>query len=221
MKKVKRALAIAAALALALSLAGCGTLMTDSVKTLVQGNMDELYLGKYDEAYLELVDSTAEESEQNYLGGLEYEAEYFAQYFNVENLTDEIKAEIVELYKEIYSHSKYEVGEASKVDETTYGVKVTIYPLDLMQKVLEESDAAIEELNAQFTEEQLATEEGYAEYDAAWARMFIGLCREKLANVGYLEPEEIVVQVVQDPADGLWTISENDFQRVDSYIIAY
>ena len=221
MKKAKRALALAAALVLALSLAGCGTLMTDSVKTLVQGNMDELYLGKYDEAYLELVDSTAEESEQNYLGGLEYEAEYFAQYFNVENLTDEIKAEIVELYKEIYSHSKYEVGEASKVDETTYGVKVTIYPLDVMQKVLEESDAAIEELNAQFTEEQLATEEGYAEYDAAWARMFISLCREKLANVGYLEPEEIVVQVVQDPADGLWTISENDFQRVDSYIIAY
>lgn len=221
MKKAKRALALAAALVLALSLAGCGTLMTDSVKTLVQGNMDELYLGKYDEAYLELVDSTAEESEQNYLGGLEYEAEYFAQYFNVENLTDEIKAEIVELYKEIYSHSKYEVGEASKVDETTYGVKVTIYPLDVMQKVLEESDAAIEELNAQFTEEQLATEEGYAEYDAAWARMFIGLCREKLSDVGYLEPEEIVVQVVQDPADGLWTISENDFQRVDSYIIAY
>ena len=221
MKKAKRALALAAALVLALSLAGCGTLMTDSVKTLVQGNMDELYLGKYDEAYLELVDSTAEESEQNYLGGLEYEAEYFAQYFNVENLTDEIKAEIVELYKEIYSHSKYEVGEASKVDETTYGVKVTIYPLDVMQKVLEESDAAIEELNAQFTEEQLATEEGYAEYDAAWARMFISLCREKLSDVGYLEPEEIVVQVVQDPADGLWTISENDFQRVDSYIIAY
>ena len=221
MKKAKRALALAAALVLALSLAGCGTLMTDSVKTLVQGNMDELYLGKYDEAYLELVDSTAEESEQNYLGGLEYEAEYFAQYVNVENLTDEIKAEIVELYKEIYSHSKYEVGEASKVDETTYGVKVTIYPLDVMQKVLEESDAAIEELNAQFTEEQLATEEGYAEYDAAWARMFIGLCREKLSDAGYLEPEEIVVQVVQDPADGLWTISENDFQRVDSYIIAY
>ena len=221
MKKAKRALALAAALVLALSLAGCGTLMTDSVKTLVQGNMDELYLGKYDEAYLELVDSTAEESEQNYLGGLEYEAEYFAQYFNVENLTDEIKAEIVELYKEIYSHSKYEVGEASKVDETTYGVKVTIYPLDVIQKVLEESDAAIEELNAQFTEEQLATEEGYAEYDAAWARMFISLCREKLSDAGYLEPEEIVVQVVQDPADGLWTISENDFQRVDSYIIAY
>ena len=221
MKKAKRALALAAALVLALSLAGCGTLMTDSVKTLVQGNMDELYLGKYDEAYLELVDSTAEESEQNYLGGLEYEAEYFAQYVNVENLTDEIKAEIVELYKEIYSHSKYEVGEASKVDETTYGVKVTIYPLDVIQKVLEESDAAIEELNAQFTEEQLATEEGYAEYDAAWARMFISLCREKLSDAGYLEPEEIVVQVVQDPADGLWTISENDFQRVDSYIIAY
>ena len=110
--------------------------MTDSVGALVQGNLDELYLGQYNEDFLQLVDITEAEAEQNYLDGLDVEAQFFAQYFLIENLTDDIKAEIVDLYKEIYSHSRYEVGEATEVDEDTYGVPVTIYPIDIMQSPL-------------------------------------------------------------------------------------
>ncbi len=221
MKKAKRALALALALVLALSLAGCSTYMEDSVKALVQGNLDAVYLGEYGESYLELVDATEAEVEQIYLDGLNVEAEYFAQYFNIENLTDEIRADIVEMYKEVYSHSKFEVGEASKMDDSTYGVKLTVYPIDVMQRVIDESDAIVDSVNSQFTDEQLATEEGYAVYDAAWAQAFIDACYDKLASVGYLDPEEMVVQVTQDPVDELWIISDNDFQRIDTAIIYY
>ena len=221
MKKLKKVLAFALVLALALSLAGCGTLMTDSMKLLVQGNLDVVYLGKFSEEYMELTDSTEAELEANYLDGLDFQADYFAQYFQIDNLTDEIKAQIVELYKEIFSHSRYEVGEASKVDDSTYGVKLTVYPIDVMQRVIDESDAIVDSVNSQFTDEQLATEEGYAVYDAAWAQAFIDACYDKLASVGYLDPEEMVVQVTQDPADELWTISDNDFQRIDTAIIYY
>ena len=136
MKRTKPLLALVLAAVMALSLAGCGTLMTDSVGALVQGNLDELYLGQYNEDFLQLVDITEAEAEQNYLDGLDVEAQFFAQYFLIENLTDDIKAEIVDLYKEIYSHSRYEVGEATEVDEDTYGVPVTIYPIDIMQSPL-------------------------------------------------------------------------------------
>ena len=221
MKKLKKVLAFALVLALALSLAGCGTLMTDSMKLLVQGNLDVVYLGKFSEEYMELTDSTEAELEANYIDGLDFQADYFAQYFQIDNLTDEIKAQIVELYKEIFSHSRYEVGEASKVDDSTYGVKLTVYPIDVMQRVIDESDAIVDSVNSQFTDEQLATEEGYAVYDAAWAQAFIDACYDKLASVGYLDPEEMVVQVTQDPADELWTISDNDFQRIDTAIIYY
>ena len=46
MKRTKPLLALVLAAVIALSLAGCGTLMTDSVGALVQGNLDELYLGQ-------------------------------------------------------------------------------------------------------------------------------------------------------------------------------
>ena len=63
MKRAKRFAALALALALALSLAGCGA-MEDVSRTLVQGNLDEIYLGKYSDEFLELVDITADEAER-------------------------------------------------------------------------------------------------------------------------------------------------------------
>ena len=64
------------------------------------------------------------------------EVNYFMQFFGIEYPTDEITQELTELYKEIYSHSKYEVGEAADVSENTYGVPLTIYPIDIMQKAV-------------------------------------------------------------------------------------
>lgn len=63
MKRTKPLLALVLAAVIALSLAGCGTLMTDSVGALVQGNLDELYLGQYNEDFLQLVDITEAEAE--------------------------------------------------------------------------------------------------------------------------------------------------------------
>lgn len=142
MKRAKRLAALALALALALSLAGCGA-MEDVSRTLVQGNLDEIYLGKYSDEFLELVDITADEAEANYLQGLQTEAEFFTYYFDITYPTEELTNELVELYKEIYSHSRYEVGESTKVDDTTYGVQLTIYPIDIMQKVVDQSEPVI------------------------------------------------------------------------------
>ncbi len=212
MKRAKRFAALALALALALSLAGCGA-MEDVSRTLVQGNLDEIYLGKYSDEFLELVDITADEAEANYLQGLQTEAEFFMYYFDITYPTEELTNELVELYKEIYSHSRYEVGESTKVDDTTYGVQLTIYPIDIMQKVVDQSEPVITELNNQ-------TFDTYEAYDAAWAEAFIQLCRDNLDSVGYLDPVEMVVQVKRDD-NNVWTIYEDDFQDIDLAMIHY
>ena len=212
MKRAKRFAALALALALALSLAGCGA-MEDVSRTLVQGNLDEIYLGKYSDEFLELVDITADEAETNYLQGLQTEAEFFMYYFDITYPTEELTNELVELYKEIYSHSRYEVGESTKVDDTTYGVQLTIYPIDIMQKVVDQSEPVINELNNQ-------TFDTYEAYDAAWAEAFIQLCRDNLDSVGYLDPVEMVVQVKRDE-NNVWTIYEDDFQDIDLAMIHY
>ena len=212
MKRAKRLAALALALALALSLAGCGA-MEDVSRTLVQGNLDEIYLGKYSDEFLELVDITADEAEANYLQGPQTEAEFFTYYFDITYPTEELTNELVELYKEIYSHSRYEVGESTKVDDTTYGVQLTIYPIDIMQKVVDQSEPVITVLNNQ-------TFDTYEAYDAAWAEAFIQLCRDNLDSVGYLDPVEMVVQVKRDD-NNVWTIYEDDFQDIDLAMIHY
>ena len=212
MKRAKRFAALALALALALSLAGCGA-MEDVSRTLVQGNLDEIYLGKYSDEFLELVDITADEAEANYLQWLQTEAEFFTYYFDITYPTEELTNELVELYKEIYSNSRYEVGESTKVDDTTYGVQLTIYHIDIMQKVVDQSEPVITELNNQ-------TFDTYEAYDAAWAEAFIQLCRDNLDSVGYLDPVEMVVQVKRDD-NNVWTIYEDDFQDIDLAMIHY
>lgn len=141
---MKKALTFLLVLALIFSMAACGSGFSVGVNMLVQGNIDGLYLGKFDDAYLKLVDSTEAECRQDYLAGLEMEAQYFAYYFDIEILDDDLKAEIVELYKEIYSHSQYTVGEASKLDDSTYAVKVTISPINIVDLVVEDFDSGME-----------------------------------------------------------------------------
>ena len=217
--KVKRLAALLLALCLAFSLAGCGVSGED-IQLLVQGNIDQIYLGRWSDEYLVMVDSDTASLEQGYEEGLEVEAEVFITYFSIEYPTDELRAQIVNLYKEIYSHSKYEVGEPAVIDDETWGVPVTVYPMNIMEQVSDASEEAIAELQANYTAEDVATEEGYMAYDAAWAQMFIDLCYEKLDTLGYLEPEEMVIQVALN-SDDYWQIAENDFQRLDAAMIYY
>ena len=145
MKRMKRSIALCLVLVMALTLTACGGGVTAKDATaLVQGNLDEIYLGKFDPEYLKLVDITEADARETYEEGLEVEAEVFAYYFDISNMTDEIKAEIIDLYKEIYAWSKYTVGEASKLDESTYAVKVVVSPLDIFVLVDEAFDEAME-----------------------------------------------------------------------------
>lgn len=209
---------LAALLCLAL-LAGCGA--TFDAARLVKGNLDVLYLGKIDPEYLALVSDTEEACRSHYEQGLEVEAEFFAEYFEIvlDMCPDTTKDEIIDLYREIYSHSWYEVGDATRSDDT-YLVSLTVHPIDIMQKIMDE-DAEI------FMEDYYARIEAgeyddmsEEEYEAAWAEGIIEMVRARLDNIDYLEPETISVQITADD-EGYYSISDNDFQRIDALMIQY
>ena len=205
------------------ALAACGTqAYGDIVENLVQGNLDELYLGKYDEGYLKLVDITEAEAEEAYITGLETEASVFAYYFDIEYMTEEIESKIVDLYKEIYSHSKYTVGEATELDDNTFAVKVTVEPIDIFQLVTDSYDEFSAEFWAKYADTDFNTisEEDYQAFDADWANMIIELCYEKMPELGYMEEKSIVIQVERD-SDDVWSISQDDFYNFDEAVIYY
>ena len=146
----------------------------------------------------------------------------FAYYFDISNMTDEIKAEIIDLYKEIYAWSKYTVGEASKLDESTYAVKVVVSPLDIFVLVDEAFDEAMEPFYTKYANVDISamSDDEYNAYDKEWADAVIALCREKLPEMGYLEDRSLVIQVTLDE-DDYWVMSGDDFNSLDEIIIEY
>lgn len=226
---VKRAAALGLALCLALGLSACGDKESEQVQKLVQGNLDVIYLNKADPEYLELVESSENEAEQDYLDGLEAEAEYFSRYFSIVNtdynesyddLSDELKQAIMDLYDEIYSHTKYEVQPAVKQDDGSYTVKVLIDPINIMQLASDAADSyeAFDEINAKYPDQM--TDEEWAAYNNEYGMACVDLVRSQMDSLGYLDQKSIVLQYEED-ADGYMSINEDDWRKIDEYIIAY
>jgi len=225
---LKRTLAVVLTLGLAATLAACSGNPGFDASKYVKGILDENYLGQYDPDFLEMVDATESEAEEIYLGNLEGESQVFANVFTVDDMSGDVLDATMELYRQIYSRAKYTVDPATKIDDNTYGVKVTVEPIDVFYPVAEQlrSDEPTSDILNNFlaayaeTDFSTISDEDYAAYDAAWAQMIIDLTYESLETSGYLEPQSLVLQVTKDD-DGVWGISDTDLSNFDYLVIDY
>lgn len=225
MKGKTTALALTLSLALLLPLSACGGggLSADDAKLYVQGILDENYLGKSEADFRKLIDITEEDVEETYAGSLETEAQFFLDSFVESELPEEDQDRLLEelstMYRQVYAHSKYTVESASEVDDTTFGVKVTVEPIDIFHQVADDlSNGAADELNSSYPDQM--TDEEYLAYEIEWVELFMDLTYEKLPQLGYLESQTLLVQVALGD-DDYWTIPDEDFWALDALIIDY
>ena len=218
MKKMK-VIAIVLAVVLCMGLlSGCGSF---SATELVKNNLDLIYLNQYTDDYLTRVGLDKEQADQEYEDGLEVEAEYFASTFDIDLdiCGDEIRQQIIDLYRQIYTHSKYEVGAESRSGDT-YLVQLTVYPIDIFQKVNDEdAEAFLADMQERADAGEFVnmTDD---EYEVVWAQAIIDMVSARIDSIGYLDPQTISVQVVKGE-DNVYVIDDSDFNRIDSLIIAY
>ena len=221
MKKLSKVLCLVLSFVLGLSvLTSCGGAKFDAAG-LVKGNLDLVYLNQYTDEYLELVTLTADEAQATYDQGIEVEVGYFAEAFGIDLTTCDpsVKQELTSIYQQLYSHSKYEVGEATET-ETGYEVAVTIYPIDTMYLVItEDCDAFIDEWSLRNTNGEFSGME-QAEYENLWAQSILDLVKARMDQVGHMEPQTITVKVALDESE-CYVIDDADFQTIDSLIIQY
>lgn len=216
---MKRLTAMGLSLLLALGLTACGGLSTGDAQDYVQGILDMTYLGQFNEEYMKLVDVTEEECQENYQAGLETEAEYFAYYFQ-SYLTDEMRQPIVEMYQEIYSHSKYEITDAGKAKDGGFTVTVQVEPIDIFTLVMESDfDSYVDQFNARVNAGEFDAMSD-DEFESEWLRGVIALVESKMDQLGHLETKSIVVQVQRDE-EGVYGLNEDDFGNLDMLIIDY
>ena len=244
MKIRKCLLALALAASMILGLTGCGSIQNlaeelvlggsneEFAQKLVQGNLDEIYLGQFDEEYLEMVDISIVDAKKDYLDGIDVEAEFFANYWGIvvaeydeyyADLNDDFKNTVSEMYQEIYSHSKYEVHDAVKQDDSTYSVKVVIYPIDIMEQAANAYDTYAP-LNAFFekyadVDFNTMSDEDYMAYTHEYGYLIVDLVKEQLPNLSYKEPESMLVQV--EDINDVFQMNESDLSIFDEYVIYY
>ena len=221
MNKMKKVLCMVLSVVLGLSvLTACGGSEFDAAG-LVKGNLDLIYLNEYTEEYLELVTMTPEDAQATYEQGIAVEVAYFVEAFgiNLDVCDPSVKEELTEIYTQLYSHSKYEVGETTK-NENGYEVSLTVYPIDVMYLVItEDCEDFVNEWTLRNTNGEFSGME-QAEYETLWAQGILELVKARMENVGYMEPQTISVTVALD-TDECYVIEDADFQSIDSLIIQY
>ena len=229
--RFKRWCALLLTACMALSLSACGG--EEDITALVQGNINEIYLGKFDEEHLKQTGITQEEAQQAYLDGLEVEAEFFTYYWAIadstisyDQLDEGLRQDIVALYKEIYSHTKFEVRPAVKQSDGSYTVQVLVDPIDVMQRAsdLYDSDGyqPLNDFWAKYAQVDLAdlSDEEYRALVNGYGSLVVQLVQDQLEDLGYLEQKSLSMQV-QDDGSGTLSINEDDWATFDEYVIFY
>ena len=226
MKLFHRITALLLAGVMALGLAACSSVTPEDAETYIQGLLDASYLGQYNQEYLDLADITEEESRtEDYEWNTAAEAEILREYLAIQS-TDASIQKSVDLIKEIYSHSKYSVTGASKLEDGSYAVTVSIQPMDILIRYQNQTDVneiwmtVLAEhgvmdqaaLDAMSDEEYMALEDIYA------AAVLDGI-QALVPEMGY-GPEQSVVLQLQLEGD-TYTLVGTDWQHLDSMMIDY
>jgi len=223
MKKITGVFALV--IILALLFTGCDLFGSSfNAADFVKGNIDSIYLGVHGKNFVDMVVDSEADLVAAHEEGLRVEADFFMQFFEIEAeyIPNAMINEIVELFREIYTHSKYEVGNAVKSGDT-YLVSITIHPIDIIQNILENDFEPFLEDWYEMGDRGEFEEMSPEEFESKWARGIIDMIRGRMRSIGHLDPVTISVQVVLSTANrqNSYTIDEADFSRIDAYIIAY
>lgn len=176
----RRLLCLLLSAAALLSLAACTSPLEEKLweiltPTLVQGDLDALYLGEFNENYLDLTGASEEDCQSAYEQNLSLSADIFARCFGITNLTDDLRSEVEDLYREIYARAHYSVVGAVQIDETHYTVTVNVEPMDFFTPVLDGFDDAMVGFRARwidYVDVSRMTDEQYAAFELDWRSPF-------------------------------------------------
>lgn len=233
MKKIKKyAALLVAALCLVTNLTGCTQVFEETVTSIVQWDFEFSYLGKFNKTYLEMCDMTYEEANELYLEHLENEAEYFVNYWGIvdssygesyQDLNEEFRSSVVMLINEIFSHAQFEVQSAVIQSDGSYAVKVSVSPIDVLEKANNAFDT-FEPLNAffeKYTDEvvEAMSDTEYWAYTHEYGNLILYLVHEQMDSLDYMNTKTPIIQVAL--TDEGWEINEDDLVTFDSYVVYY
>lgn len=189
----------------------------------VDGLIKNNYLGQYDPDYLEAVGLTEEQAQLVYEDSIQAEVHFFLNnLYRIEYPTDKYEEEVGDLYREIYSHTKYDIVSATQQEDGSFSVKVNVEPINIVQLVDGDWDKSMEDFYEKYPSADVnkMNDEQYEKYDNAWARQVMKLYEEKMPEIGNMTERSVVVEVEKND-EGYYGITTESFQALDDLIIDY
>ena len=194
--RMKRMAAAVVAMVTALALTACAGGFDAS--KYVNGVLNNIYLGD-STGYMELVDITADEAKEEYEQGIGVEADFFLQYYGLDSVSDDVYQQIVDMYKQIYSKSKFEVKDAVKNGDD-FNVEVVVSPIDVIVNSEDAISTAVDDFVANanpddYTDDQVLNDD--------LAKLVIKVINDNMSNLGYQAEKSIIVKVEKQAVDEL------------------
>lgn len=214
---IKKRSALLVIVSMLMLLSGCSfSNRPEKYQSYVESLITANYLGISDE-YLETTGANASDAEALYLANATRLAENLVTYYGLEISNDStLGPEMVELAKNIYSKTKFEVGEGYKKDDVYY-VDVTIYPINILNQTSGDVEAYIDEFNTRVKNGYYNNYER-ADYEHEFAVGLISILQDSLGNITYADPVTITVKIIT--SDDSYYISDEDALAIDAAIIA-
>lgn len=214
MRKLKKCLLLFGCACMMLMTSGCSGSAFDADQ-YVKGVLDNVYLGD-STLYQKYVDVSEADALKEYEKGIRTEVEMLLEAYAIEDAGEATYQKFEDFYKEVYKKAKYEVKE-SEANDKGFTVEVEIYPIDVIKNAKDELETAFDE----FLETTKAEDfkDSSEESDAIGEKLLEVLNKHK-DSLGYGEAQTVTVTVSQDK-DDLWGFSDDDFAKLDQYIIAY
>lgn len=216
----KRAIAAALSLTLLGTLSACGDkgLTEQDAEIYVKGHLDAAYLGSYDKDYIDLVeDMTESDAKEMHEQNVSDEADILLTSLTIDEPTDELKQRAVDFVREVYSHSQYKVGSASKTKDGDFVIEVTVSPIEILPLLTDEAFMdALEESG--YIEAE--TEEELAAADIQLGMLLLDQLEELLPQLSYGKDQVIMLQLKPDD-EGYYMLVDTGMQTLDACIIDY
>lgn len=185
----------------------------------VKGILQNKYYGD-STLYLKNTDTSEENAQTEYEQGIKKQIDNFFSNIllcETKNIDEDVYQSALTLYKELFKNVKFEVGEATEIDENKYTVTITLEPLLTISNAADDiSKMFLEELNN--WDDKNDTD--MKQLDNSTAKHAIELIQSHVDDISYGPAEKLDIIVSKD-SDGKWSIAEEDLAEVDSIVISY
>lgn len=187
------------------------------VNAYVHSAMDAMYKGNFIK-YSEITGLEINKVEEIYMNGLKIESNAFANYFDIRNLTEKMQNEIINLYKSIYSKSKYEIENITDAGNG-YLVDISIHPINIISLAYNDILLYIDEFNVKTFNGDFDNLNDI-EFENEYVKGIIGVIKRYLPEIGYNEKEIITIEVLNDKGR-VYKINDDEISKIDKLIIQY